>query len=347
MDNEDEKLESAIKEHFEKNGEFDADKSRSALHETLNGYKSTMRKVEWIVFAYLAATVVIALFAVSRFTGRGVGIKEMIAYAVLFIFAIETQVLMKLWYWVMSVKIDILKELKLQRLDRLGEPVDDDDEQKSWSWAAGASSKPVRRLRSVGLVAVAIVTVIVFPLDGSFDSQQGLPMGCERVITINADGSGSSETRYSFPNDGAFPLESFSMFSDLGDWEGEYEDFSGRQISFTVEPEGDGQRTTLDLPEAIMPGERLFLRCLMKTGAIAAKEDDVWTFLDGQSWSYASSRYDYKVILPQGAEVVSVEPEPWRESEENGAEVLFFKAERRNGGHFGLEVQYRLPAGQR
>lgn len=347
MDNEDEKLESAIKQHFEKNGEFDAEKSRSALHETLNGYKSTMKKIEWIVFVYLAATVAIALFAVSRFTSPGVGMKEMIAYAVLFIFAIETQVLMKLWYWVMNVKISILKELKLQRLDRLGEPIADENEEKILSSATAGSSKKARWLRSAGLVAVAIITVLIFPLDGNFDSPQGLPMECERVVTINADGSGSSDTRYSFPNDGAFPLESFSMFSDLGAWEGEYEDFSGRQISFTVKPEGTGQRTTLDLPEAIMPGERLFLKCSMKTGAIATKEDDIWTFWDGQSWSYASSRYDYKVILPQGAEVVSVEPEPWRESEENGAEVLFFKAERRNGGHFGLEVQYRLPAGQR
>ena len=343
MDNENDKLRSEMKRHFEKDGGFDAEKGASALHATLKKYNRTMKMVEWITFAYLAATVVIGLFAVSRYTSRDVGVKELIAYAALFIFAIETQVLMKLWYWVMNVKISILKELKLQRLDRLGEPVADEAESKVWSSAIASSSKWERWLKSTGLLAVAIVTVLIFPLYGYFDSpRQGPAMGCERVVTINADGSGASQTRYSFPNDGAFPLESFSMFSGSPDGEWEYEDFSGRKLAYSVHPERDGQRTILELPEPIMPDERLFLKSHLERDALTTKEADLWTYWDGQDWGYASNDYDYRVILPQGVEVVSVEPKPWRQSEEDGSPVLFFRAMRRGGQHFGLKIKYRF-----
>jgi len=337
-------FEDAIKRHFEHNGTFDPEKGRSAMNAALQHYRKSMKRVERVTYGYLAATVVVALIAVSRFTSPGAGVKELIAWAVLFLFAIQTQVLMKLWYWVMNVKTGILREIKLGQLSGAAAGMDEGGEVASPPVRLSDASRLERWARIGGLAAVALATLYFFPLHGNFDAPDpGSSMQCEQTVTLGPGGSVQSEARFSLPNTGAFPMESLSLYSDASDYEMAYEDFMGRSIPVTSAPEGQGERSQLKLPEPIMPGDRLFLKRRASSEGMATLRDGIWTWVDGQSWGYDTSRYDYVVTLPAGAELISATPRPWCTTRESDAQSLHIRATRNSGEQLKIEVQYRLP----
>lgn len=344
MDKETRSLDEAIKRHFENAGTFDPERGRSAMNAALQHYRKSMKRVERVTYAYLAATVVVALIAVSRFTSPGAGVKELIAWAVLFLLAIQTQVLMKLWYWVMNVKTGILREIKLGQLS--GTPAESGQRGESAysPMPLSDATRLERWARLAGLGLVALATLYFFPLHGNFDAPDpGSSMQCEQTVTLGPGGSVLSVARFSLPNTGAFPMESLSLYSDASDYEMAYEDFLGRPVSVTSAPEGQGKRSQLKLPEPIMPGERLFLKRRASSEGMATQQDGIWTWVDGQSWGYATSRYDYVVTLPPGAELVSATPRPWCTTREGDAQSLHIRATRNSGEQLKIEVQYRLP----
>ena len=122
-------------------------------------------------------------------------------------------------------------------------------------------------------------------------------------------------------------------------------DDQGRELPVTVSTEDGGDRYTVSFIDPALPGERLTYKRISETPDLASKEGDIWTFRTDWPFGPQSYRYNETVMLPEGAEIVSVNPEPDRRFvAATGQPVLRYRAECGSNEHFIYTIQYRLPA---
>ncbi len=93
---------------------FDAAKAETLRKETVKMYEDKLKKVYRYAWLYLiicvaAGSIAGACFGVSASLGS---IWGMIASAVIFLCAGQCMVTIKLWYWIMNNKLNVLRELK-------------------------------------------------------------------------------------------------------------------------------------------------------------------------------------------------------------------------------------------
>ena len=110
------KLEKQLKKVLEKNGVFDVSKSETLRKELIQMWcdKNLQRTklVYWIFF----------LLSLGMMGGGYIGLRSagntrgMILWAVFLMIGFNSTILMKLWYWVVDAKLNILKETKQLQL---------------------------------------------------------------------------------------------------------------------------------------------------------------------------------------------------------------------------------------
>ena len=108
-------LETKLKMAFDKSGTFDAGKAESLNKEIVKMFDKDLKKVKivfWIFLIVSAAMLVGGLIALNHETST----KGMIFAAVIALIGYESTVLMKLWYWVVNTKLNLLKEIKQLQL---------------------------------------------------------------------------------------------------------------------------------------------------------------------------------------------------------------------------------------
>ncbi len=109
-------LNNEVKKTLSKNGLFDPARGRKQRNETVAMFSAKLRKVERFTYTHLVILVALMVFSVNRFLGSTTT-KDQILYLGIFILAMSSQVLIKLWYWVVNTKISVLKEIKQLRLE--------------------------------------------------------------------------------------------------------------------------------------------------------------------------------------------------------------------------------------
>ena len=73
-----------------------------------------------------------------------------------------------------------------------------------------------------------------------------------------------------------------------------------------------------------------------------AKEDGVWTHSGDFSYAYDTNEFSQTVVLPEGAEIVSVQPWPVAKFTLKNKPTVRFEATRGHNDPFKYTVQYRL-----
>lgn len=113
------KLEKQLKQVLGKNGLFDADKSKKLrkemkqmIFQKFEGDMSRVKVVFWIFLVMSAAMMVGGMLFINHEKGT----RGMIFAAVITLIGYNSTILMKLWYWVVSTKLNILKEIKQLQL---------------------------------------------------------------------------------------------------------------------------------------------------------------------------------------------------------------------------------------
>ena len=113
------KLEKQLRKVLEKNGVFDANKSETLrkemtqmIFQKFESDMSTVKVVFWIFLVISAAMMVGGMLFINHEKGT----RGMIFAAVVTMIGYNSTVLMKLWYWVVSTKLNILKEIKQLQL---------------------------------------------------------------------------------------------------------------------------------------------------------------------------------------------------------------------------------------
>lgn len=107
-------LEKELKEALEKNGDFDVARGETLRKETVRMFYDNMRNVKivfWIGMVISLAIIIIGALGIHYNTGRYITWALFTALV-----GFNSTILLKLWYWVMSSKLSILKELKQLQL---------------------------------------------------------------------------------------------------------------------------------------------------------------------------------------------------------------------------------------
>ena len=110
------KLEKQLKQVLGKNGLFDADKSKKLRKELIQMWcdKNLRRaKLVFWIFFLLCLGMMVGGYIGLRYAGNT---KEMLSWVIFFMIGFNSTILMKLWYWVVSTKLNILKEIKQLQL---------------------------------------------------------------------------------------------------------------------------------------------------------------------------------------------------------------------------------------
>jgi hypothetical protein len=93
-----------------------------------------------------------------------------------------------------------------------------------------------------------------------------------------------------------------------------------------------------------MPGDHVSYTTTAEQPNMATRDGETWTFHGGQKWGGEGRKYFLETIrLPQGAQIVSVEPKPSHQSVQDGSEVLRFQTTVDQDHELRYTIQYRLP----
>jgi hypothetical protein len=110
MDN----LENQLKKTLKSDSGFDPDKDQFKQKETVRMFYDNMRNVKivfWIFMAISLAIIVIGAIGIFQNTGRYITWALFVALV-----GFNSTILMKLWYWIVSSKLSLLKEIKQLQL---------------------------------------------------------------------------------------------------------------------------------------------------------------------------------------------------------------------------------------
>ena len=98
--------------------QFDASKAQTLRKETVQMFEDKLKKVYRYSLSYLIICVAVCSVAGACF-GLSAGLGStwgMIASAVIFLGALQSMVTIKLWYWIMNNKLNVLREMKQLQL---------------------------------------------------------------------------------------------------------------------------------------------------------------------------------------------------------------------------------------
>ncbi len=189
------------------NGSYDPEKAKRASESAVSQYLGGLKKTERILWMYLIGCVAVAVFSAESFMLATTD-KAMIGCGIVFLVAVETTILMKLWYWIVNTKLTLQKEIR-QWLVR--ETVPKPAAYASTRLAEMPFGRPglspwERMAWLVGLVLVALAT-------GSYVSYSQLMatnlLTLSESVRLTPDGTSSSTMNVSYRPRAGLYVESF------------------------------------------------------------------------------------------------------------------------------------------
>ncbi len=330
------------------------------------------RRLKWLArITWLRTIIVIAVIEVG-FIGLflTVSTKGMICFAVVLLFGIVVTGVIDLQYRIMNTKVGLLKEIKLLRLECLGRPT-------------GQAAAPARETASAGTnlwhtlplslredVEWYLVLILVAAAIALFTLWLGIPRDVlvptvETYVSLAPDGAGTEMMKVSYTYSGWVPRTSFPFTTSDANARIRWVDSQGRELPATVSTSEGQRHYTVRLVEPVMPGGQVHYTQVTKTPALATIKDDLWTYRGERAFGAEKDRsppapqlvvgptlvdsrerkaeFSETVQLPEGAEIVKVDPKPLGLFIWNGTPARFFTATRGRNEAFTYTIQYRLP----
>ena len=171
-------LDSRLSDVLSANGSYDEDKAEEQRASLRDRFRTGALKVERIAWVYLLLlTSAGAYCGVRLLLARDA--RDGVLFGIILGAALINQSVIKLWYWVMNVKISVLKELKLLRLalatGGAGLAAVEESDVESFLLKplghGGGSGKLESRLRYLVLIAVAVGGALLGSSHGRHNAQ--------------------------------------------------------------------------------------------------------------------------------------------------------------------------------
>ena len=343
--------EEALKKALAENSQFKAEKSATMQKKAAGEFSDKMKLTERILMIYLLLCVVFGVPVLNIFVLSG-DLKTLITCLLVLVVVYETTVLLKLWYVVAGTKLSVLKEVKLLRLEvsqlslATGRNNDYAMPSEKYDPAKGVS-KIERRLWLVAIVVTAIVL-------GSFSgggfawlSGNNSEIDSKTLVTLNRDGSAVSTTDIVQERFGMHAA-AINIFRESPNFpfyvpsscKVRWFDEEGREMNFKTTTEGEQTCYDVILPAT---GAKVSYTYLVENPKATTQADNIWTY-EGGSWFVGKERrFNTTVLLPEGAESVSIEPKPMLEFTSGKRRAVRFQYTLMGDEKFAYKLQYRLP----
>ena len=336
------KPENNLEKALVENGDFDPDKAKEVKEKAVGAFEAAMRKVERCYWVYMCLCFWLALFSWFHFW-HAITTKALLFYGILMLIFFETTILMKLWYWIMNSKIGVLKAVK--QLELGGPAVDDADLGKRARGSDGPRMGLSRRERTIWYVVLVaglfLVSYVKTEGDTYWSPSSGASLTSEGCVTLAADGSGLAVTEMSL----VYQVETPDSFDFAAPKEAvlRFTDSRGRELPFTTSPQDGRVRYDVSLGRHVFSGHRFSYTREQESPECATEDDGLWTYSTYYSYGYNTNELAETVVLPDGAEIVSVNPWPVTQFTLMGKPTLRFVATRGSKEPFEYTIQYRLP----
>ncbi|HYW79012.1 MAG TPA: DUF6768 family protein, partial [Thermoguttaceae bacterium] len=210
MSEHDETLQKALQE----NSRLRSQREESLREVASTEYAGRLKGAERIYWVYALVCVALGVSAINFFSSS-FDLKTLIGSAVVILVLYETTVLMKLWFATATMKMSVLKEMKLLRFEvaRLATAVGVEEPSEppvKYEPMRGTSSVE-RRFWLAACVIVAIAastwTSNAWHLGGGGDSS------AEIVVNLAADGSAEKQTKTVKPYSSYYRPSGFSLYA--------------------------------------------------------------------------------------------------------------------------------------
>jgi hypothetical protein len=333
-----------LKKALAENANFDATKADRDVSEANDYFDSRLRRAARITWLSLVIVTAVLEFAIVGFL-LTFSTKAIVGFAVLLVISIVLIGVFAIDQRITNTKINLLREIKLLRLEHLGLPTDQTIAPRRPA-STGTCLWQVLSLREN--VAWFLALMLVAAVSNYFTMQVmdwGLTTTDESQVTLLPDGSGSAVHKVSSRYRGVFPLTSFSLWSSDSSYTiTQWLDGQGRELPVSVSSVGANRKFTAQFIEPVMPGERFSYTTTAERAEMAKKQGETWTYRGGWKLGGRGQEYVSETIrLPRGAEIVSVEPKPAQQFVRDGLPTVRLQAIVDQDHQLEYTIQYRLP----
>lgn len=331
-------------EALAENGSHDPEKAKRSSEAAVSQYLSGLKRSERVLWFYLMACAVIAVFSAESFL-LATSNEALIGYGILFLVAIETTILMKLWYWIANTRLTLQKDIRQSLV------------QKASPEAAGISPGWWLAETSLGRPGLATwerrawfaVLVLAAAAAGAYANYSYVAapnqLTLSETVKLAPDGASSSTVNVAYQPKAGLRVRSFPFQTGCLQGTIRWRDEHGQQLPFDVLTQGGQRRYTVHLVEPIPRGGWLRYTQTREIPRHAKREGDLWTYENDLTYGCSKNRFFVAVELPRGAKLVSAEPQPTEQSIDNDTGTLVFSATRERNERFGYKIQYQF-AGQ-
>jgi len=340
MSEHDETLQKAMEE----NARLRSEREESLREVASTEYSGRLRFAERIYWVYALATVVMGVSAIDFFV-RSFDIKTLIGSAVVMLVLYETTVLMKLWFVTAAMKMSVLKEMKLLRLEvaRLATAVGVERPSEppvKYEPMQGASPLE-RRLWIAACMIVAIATsswtAHAWHLAGGGD------FSSDTLVTLAADGSAEKQTKTVKPYSSYYRPSGFSLYAPK-DWNIRLLDPTGQEMPIEVAVTDRQNRHDVTFTDGVFVDGKMRYTQISRIPKAADLKDGVWTYQEGIQHVGSKKEFNITILPPTGAKLLSAEPTPDTEVDEDGRTHLRFQGTASDNKKFRFTIRYELPS---
>jgi hypothetical protein len=338
MSEHDETLQNALEE----NARLRSEREESLREVASTEYSGRLRWAERIYWIYGLACVSMGVSAINSFA-RGFDIKTLIGSAVVILVLYETTVLMKLWLAMAAVKMSVLKEMKLLRLEvaRVAAAVG----------VEKPSEPPVKYMpmrgmpwweRKFWLAACVLVAILV----SSWTSQAwhlggGRDFSTDTVVTLAADGSAKKQTETVAPYSSHFRPSGFSLYTSK-DRKTRFLDSTGQELPVEVTVTDTQNRHDVTFTDGVFVDGKMRYTRISEIPKAANLEDGVWTYQEGIQHVGSKKEFKITILLPAGAKLLWAEPTPVVDVDAEGRTHLRFQGTASDNKKHTFTIRYEL-----
>jgi len=339
MSEHDETLRKALQE----NARLRSEREESLREVASSEYSGHLRTAERIYWAYAIFCVAVGVAAVNFFA-RSFDTKTLIGCAVAMLVIYETTVLLKLWFHMARMKMAVLKEMKLLRLElaRLATAVgmEKSSEPPIKYEPVRAGSSWERGLWVAACVTVAIAvstwTARAWQLGGSRD------FSADTLVTLAADGSAEKRTQMSASYSSYYLPRGFPFYTPE-DVNARFLDPLGHEMPVDVVVNSGQKRYDVRFTDNVFVDGKMQYTQVLTIPDAAAFENGNWIYQDGIRHAGGDKEYSTTILLPAGAELVSTEPTAEVDAADGRTQVRF-KGVARDDVQYFFTVRYKLPS---
>jgi hypothetical protein len=330
-----------LRKTLEDVAQFRCEREDNLREVAANDYSGHLRRAERVYWFYAVACVAVAVAAINFFV-RSFDLKTLIGCAVVMLVIYETTVLMKLWFATARMKMDVLKEMKLLRLEvaRLGTAVGIEK----------SSPPPVKYEPMPGMpswerrawLAVCLVVAIAISTWTSIAWFGGGAMSTNTVVTLAADGSAEKQCAIERAHAGYYLPKGFSLYT-AKDTGARVLDPSGHELPAQLVVTDTNNRYDVTFTDSVFDQGKMRYTQVFDVPKAATLAKGVWTYQDGMHHVGFDTRYGISIQLPRGAKFLSAEPTAAVTPSGDGRMRVLFQGMAKDNEKLTFTVHYELP----